>query len=180
MTGWCRDLLAKKAKCFPPAVTNKWRPADRECEAVWELSHTLSKVAKPSAPCQYPTKRVNEKRKKNGSDMRHWRSPKEINTETRENRSLFFCDLGAKTSTSFPHLLLEKELRREANFPCPTWQEDIIPHPLCRLGLGIENQFQFQNRILKVRNRIRAVKLKFRFRLSIPMRFFFFICEDLT
>ncbi len=39
------------------------------------------------------------------------------------------------------------------------------------VGLGIENRFRFQNRILKVRNRI-LVKLKFRFRLSIP--FFFF------
>ncbi len=46
------------------------------------------------------------------------------------------------------------------------------------VGLGIENQFRFQSRILKVRNRILVVKLKFRFRLSIPMRFFFFICED--
>ncbi len=32
--------------------------------------------------------------------------------------------------------------------------------------LGIENQFQFQNRIVKVRNRILVVK--FQFRLSIP------------
>ncbi len=40
------------------------------------------------------------------------------------------------------------------------------------LGLGIENRFRFQNRIL-------VVKLKFWFRLSIPMCFFFlFICED--
>ncbi len=40
------------------------------------------------------------------------------------------------------------------------------------VGLGIENRFRFQNRILKVRNRILVVKLKFQFRLSIPMRFF--------
>ncbi len=47
-----------------------------------------------------------------------------------------------------------------------------------KLGLGIENRFRFQNRILKVRNRILVVKLKFRFCLSIPMHFFFFFCED--
>ncbi len=41
------------------------------------------------------------------------------------------------------------------------------------IGLGIENRFRFQNRILKVRNRILVVKLKFRLRLSIPLRFFF-------
>ncbi len=44
---------------------------------------------------------------------------------------------------------------------------------VCWLGLGIENRFRFQNRILKVRNRILVVKLKFRFHLSIPMHFFF-------
>ncbi len=49
-----------------------------------------------------------------------------------------------------------------------------------KLGLGIENRFRFQNRILKVRNRILVVKLKFRFRLSNPMRLFFFICVDRT
>ncbi len=46
-------------------------------------------------------------------------------------------------------------------------------HISTRLGLGIENRFWFQNRILKVRNRILVVKLKFRFCLSIPMRFCF-------
>ncbi len=37
------------------------------------------------------------------------------------------------------------------------------------MGLGIKNQFQFQNRILNVRNRILVVKLKFRFRLCISV-----------
>ncbi len=66
----------------------------------------------------------------------------------------------------------------------PSWLYDVIWSPsLCSrgsfgVGLGIENRFRFQNRTLMVRNRILVVKLKFRFRLSIPMRFFFFICED--
>ncbi len=38
------------------------------------------------------------------------------------------------------------------------------------LGLGIENRFRFQNRILKVRNRILVVKLKFRFLLTFQTR----------
>ncbi len=46
------------------------------------------------------------------------------------------------------------------------------------LGLGIENQFQFQNQILKVRNRIHVVKLKFQFHLSIPVcASFIFMCR---
>lgn len=58
---------------------------------------------------------------------RDGKSQKEITETVKKNRSSFLCDLGEKTSTSFPHLLLERELQREANFPCLTWQEDIIP-----------------------------------------------------
>ncbi len=49
-----------------------------------------------------------------------------------------------------------------------------------RLGLGIENRFQFQNRILKVRNWILVVKLILIPPIDSYALFFFFICEDQT
>jgi len=64
MARWYRDL-AQRVKCFPPAVTNKWRPADRgQGEAVWELSHALSKVPKPSVPLNILQREWSERKKK--------------------------------------------------------------------------------------------------------------------
>lgn len=42
-----------------------------------------------------------------------------------------------------------------------------------RLGLGIDNRFQFRNWILKVRNLKLVLKLKFRFRLCVPILMWF-------
>lgn len=135
MTRWYRDFLAKRVKCFPPAVTNKWRPADTECKARQSESFHTPYLKYQSLQCRWISYKEIEREKKeyyrtkSGLRRRHWKSPKEINTETlkKKNGSPFLCDLGEKTSTSFPHLLLEEELPREANFPCLTCQEDTIP-----------------------------------------------------
>ncbi len=64
------------------------------------------------------------------------------------------------------------------------WSRDSNPQPWVTSGfksnaLSIRPRHKCdQNRIPKGRNRILVVKLKFCFRQSIPMRFFFFICED--
>ncbi len=67
------------------------------------------------------------------------------------------------------------------------WKRELVIHsphlyflsvlriePRNWVGLGIENQFQFQNRILMVRNRIHVVKFQFQFHLSIPVCASFF------